>query len=106
VGCQSLDTEIYRGTCIPLDHPPYPPIVNANENEQSGDHKTSHTHVLRATVRDVENKKYVFVVAESEAWKVALGLQRLRKGPLVRSMAVGGMKEGEVGRILGVVSAS
>jgi len=60
-------------------------------------------HLLRATVRDVENKKYVFVVEESESWKVALGLQKLRKGPLVRSMAVGGMKEGEVAKVLNLV---
>jgi hypothetical protein len=73
---------------------------------QSGDHKASRIHVLRATVRDVENKKYVCVVPESEAWKVALGLQRLRKGPLVRSMAVGGMKEGEVAKILAVVGGA
>jgi len=51
----------------------------------------------------VENKKYVFVVEESESWKVALGLQKLRKGPLVRSMAVGGMKEGEVAKVLNLV---
>ena len=51
----------------------------------------------------MENKKYVFVVEESESWKVALGLQKLRKGPLVRSMAVGGMKEGEVAKVLNLV---
>lgn len=60
-------------------------------------------HVLRATVRDVENKRYVFVVEDSEAWKVALGLQRLKKGSQVRSMASAGMKEGEVARVLNTV---
>ncbi|EKV08265.1 hypothetical protein Pdw03_4474 [Penicillium digitatum] len=45
-------------------------------------------HVLRASVRDQEGKKYVFVLQDSEAWKVAIGLQRLRAGALVRALGV------------------
>ncbi|KAF2857662.1 hypothetical protein K470DRAFT_260605 [Piedraia hortae CBS 480.64] len=56
--------------------------------------------VLRATVRDVENKKYTFVLDESEAWKVALGLQKLRKGSQVRSLGVNNMKESEMRSLL------
>jgi len=41
--------------------------------------KTARLHVLRASIRDQEGKKYVFVVPEEESWKVAIGLQRLRK---------------------------
>ncbi|CDM33316.1 hypothetical protein DTO013E5_9104 [Penicillium roqueforti] len=45
-------------------------------------------HILRASVRDQEGKKYVFVLQDTEAWKVAIGLQRLRAGALVRSLGV------------------
>ncbi|KAI0127387.1 hypothetical protein BJ170DRAFT_370712 [Xylariales sp. AK1849] len=45
-------------------------------------------HVLRATIRDQEGKRYMFVLGEDEAWKVALGLQRLRKGTQVRQLGV------------------
>lgn len=58
-------------------------------------------HVVRATARDAENKKFVFVLEETEAWKVAVGLQRLRKGGTVRGLGTGGMKEGEVKGLLG-----
>ncbi len=58
-------------------------------------------HVLRATTRDAENKKYCFVIKETEAWKVALGLQRLRKGSQVRALHMSGLKEGEVRGLLG-----
>ena len=58
-------------------------------------------HVLRATTRDAENKKYTFVLEESEAWKVAVGLGRLRKGSQVRALGMNGMKDGEVKAFLG-----
>lgn len=45
-------------------------------------------HILRASVRDQEGKKYVFVLQDTEAWKVAIGLQRLRAGALVRALGV------------------
>ena len=59
-------------------------------------------HVLRATTRDAENKRYTFVLEETEAWKVAVGLARLRKGsqPKVLGMGSGGMKESEVKNLL------
>ncbi|RMZ77794.1 hypothetical protein DV737_g4214, partial [Chaetothyriales sp. CBS 132003] len=37
-------------------------------------------HILRASIRDQEGKKYVFVLPQTEGWKVAVGLQRLRRG--------------------------
>ena len=58
-------------------------------------------HVLRATTRDAENKKYTFVLEETEAWKVAVGLARLRKGSQVRALGMNGMKESEVKGLLG-----
>ena len=57
-------------------------------------------HVLRATTRDAENKKYTFVLDETEAWKVAVGLARLRKGSQVRALGMNGMKESEVRGLL------
>ncbi|KAF2484242.1 hypothetical protein BDY17DRAFT_309526 [Neohortaea acidophila] len=58
-------------------------------------------HVLRVTARDADNKKYTFVLDESEAWKVAVGLARLRKGSQVRALGMNGMKEAEVSGLLG-----
>ena len=58
-------------------------------------------HLLRATARDAENKKYCFVLEETEAWKVAVGLARLRKGSQVRALGMNGMKESEVKGLLG-----
>lgn len=57
-------------------------------------------HVFRATTRDTENKKYTFVLDESEAWKVAIGISRIRKGSQVRSLGMSGMKENEVKGLL------
>jgi hypothetical protein len=56
--------------------------ANASKTEFRG------LHILRASVRDQEGKKYVFVLQDTEAWKVAIGLQRLRAGALVRSLGV------------------
>ena len=60
-------------------------------------------HVVRATIRDAENKKYVFVVPEAEEWKVAVGLQRLRRGPLVRSFTLTPMAPGDATKLLGML---
>ncbi|KAF2837956.1 hypothetical protein M501DRAFT_1006443 [Patellaria atrata CBS 101060] len=57
-------------------------------------------HVVRASVRDAGNTKYVFVLEKTEGWKVAVGLQRLRKGSQVRALAVNGLAQGEMTRIL------
>lgn len=58
-------------------------------------------HVLRASLRDQEGKRYVFVVQETEAWKVAIGLQRLRGGALVRALGVSALPVPECKSILG-----
>ncbi|KAL4811464.1 hypothetical protein BDV18DRAFT_9403 [Aspergillus unguis] len=57
-------------------------------------------HILRATIRDQEGRRYVFVLQETEGWKVALGLQRLRKGSQVRALGVCGMALAETRTIL------
>lgn len=58
---------------------------------QTGDWKAKGLHLLRATVRDQEGKRYLFVIGEDEGWKVAVGLQRLRRGTQVRALGVAGM---------------
>ena len=52
-------------------------------------------HVLRASIRDQEGSKYVFILAQSEGWKVAVGLQKLRRGSQVRALGVAGMPGNE-----------
>lgn len=41
-------------------------------------------HILRATLKDAEGRKYVFVVGEEEGWKIPLGLKRLRKNDIMK----------------------
>lgn len=57
-------------------------------------------HVLRANIRDTEGKRYVFVLQEEEGWKVAVGLQRLRRGTQVRALGVSGMTANEARGIM------
>lgn len=58
-------------------------------------------HILRASIRDQEGKKYVFVLQDTEAWKLAIGLQRLRGGALVRALGVSALPVPECKSILG-----
>ncbi|KAI6246594.1 hypothetical protein HI914_05413 [Erysiphe necator] len=52
-------------------------------------------HILRASIRDQEGKKYVFIVGQEESWKIVLGLQRLRKGTQARALNICGMNSNE-----------
>ena len=65
---------------------------------QSGQSKE--LHVLRASIRDQEGKRYVFILPQEEAWKVAVGLQRLRRGTQVRALGVSGLAANETKAIL------
>lgn len=58
-------------------------------------------HVLRASLRDQEGRRYVFVLQDTEAWKVAIGLQRIRSGALVRALGVSAMSVPDCKTILG-----
>ncbi|TQS39046.1 hypothetical protein Golomagni_00434 [Golovinomyces magnicellulatus] len=51
-------------------------------------------HVLRASIRDQEGKKFIFIISQGESWKISLGLQRLRKGTQVRALGVYGKQAG------------
>ncbi|KAG9247615.1 putative reticulocyte-binding protein 2 like protein a [Calycina marina] len=72
----------------------YGSSVGTNEY-QTGENKGAHLHILRASIRDQEGKRYVFVIHEEESWKVAMGLQRLRKGTQVRALGVSGMNSSD-----------
>ncbi|CAN8097295.1 unnamed protein product [Discula destructiva] len=65
--------------------------TRTNSTVQTGDWKARGLHLLRATIRDMDGKRYMFVIGEEEGWKVAVGLQRLRKGSQVRSLGVAGL---------------
>ncbi|KAJ5084522.1 hypothetical protein NUU61_009101 [Penicillium alfredii] len=60
-------------------------------------------HVLRASFRDQEGKRYFFVLQDTEAWKVAIGLQRLRGGALVRALGVTALPAPECKSLLGTL---
>jgi hypothetical protein len=59
--------------------------------QQTGQLQSAGLHVLRASIRDQEGKRYVFVVGQEESWKIAVGLQRLRRGTQARNLGVGAM---------------
>jgi hypothetical protein len=58
-------------------------------------------YMLRATIRDTEGKYYIFVIPADQEWKVDVGLARLRKGNLVRSLGMSTMKAPEIKGLLG-----
>ncbi|KAG5952907.1 hypothetical protein E4U53_007602 [Claviceps sorghi] len=62
---------------------------------KTGAWKQKGLHLLRATIRDQEGKRYLFVMSEQESWKLAFGLQRLRGGTQVRQLGVAGMSLSE-----------
>ena len=57
-------------------------------------------HVLRASIRDQEGKRYVFVLPEEESWKVNLGIQRLKKGSQARALGTTSLPMNECRAIL------
>jgi hypothetical protein len=68
------------------------PTKNSNRfRGQASEVKSARLHVLRASIRDQEGKRYVFVLSDEESWKVAVGLQRLRRGTQVRALGVSSM---------------
>ncbi|KAM0738319.1 hypothetical protein ACQRIT_006056 [Beauveria bassiana] len=62
---------------------------------ESGEWKARGLHLLRATVRDQDGKRYLFVIDESENWKVGASLQRLRRGAQARQLGVCSMTASE-----------
>ncbi|OAP59198.1 hypothetical protein AYL99_06496 [Fonsecaea erecta] len=77
-----------------------PPIAIDTDSNLTQSCELSGLHVLRASIRDQEGKKYVFILSQSEGWKVAVGLQRLRRGTQVRALGVAGLPMNEAKAIL------
>ena len=72
------------------------PKLRADTNVQSTQScEVSGLHILRASIRDQEGKRYVFILSQTEGWKVAMGLQRLRRGTQVRALGVSGLPVNE-----------
>lgn len=65
---------------------------------ENGDYRG--LHLLRATIRDQDGRRFVFVLSEAEGWKVAIGLQRLRKGSQVRALGVSSITTQETRAVL------
>jgi hypothetical protein len=74
--------------------------VSNGYSHKTGEWKAKGLHVLRATLRDQEAKRYLFVLSDEESWKVAVGLQRLRRGTQVRALGVAGMSGLEAKSVL------
>ncbi|OAA74505.1 hypothetical protein LEL_08086 [Akanthomyces lecanii RCEF 1005] len=69
--------------------------TNTPSTGQSGEWKARGLHLLRATVRDQDGKRYLFVIDETEHWKVGASLQRLRRGAQARQLGVCSMTASE-----------
>lgn len=57
-------------------------------------------HILRATSRDAEGKRYIMTIPNSEAWKLAIGLHRLKRSSQARSLGIGGLSVMETTSII------
>lgn len=57
-------------------------------------------HLMRATVRDQEGRRHLFVIDEEEGWKVAQGLTQLLKGTQHRQLGIQCMSKTEAQNIL------
>lgn len=66
-----------------------------NSTGQAGEWKARGLHLLRATVRDQDGKRYLFVIDETENWKVGASLQRLRRGAQARQLGICSMTSSE-----------
>ena len=78
---------------------PLYPVKNDADMKKTGQSQKTSRHLLRASIRDTDGRKYVFVIDDAESWKVAIGLNKLRTGSLVRSMANNMMPANEVARV-------
>lgn len=52
-------------------------------------------HMLRASIRDADGRRYVFVTDEDQAWKIAASVRRIRLGSQARQLAVDAMGTAE-----------
>jgi hypothetical protein len=93
--CRHLSDSAYASDFAASTSSPGMKNSNRYHDRQTGELKTAGLHVLRASIRDQEGKRYVFVVNSEESWKVAVGLQRLRRGTQVRALGVSSMSSAD-----------
>jgi hypothetical protein len=56
--------------------------------------------VVRASVRDQEGKRYVFVLTEAEVWKVTQGFKKLKSGSQARHLSQSELSKNEANTYL------
>jgi len=60
-------------------------------------------HIIRASIRDAENTKFVYLVPDSEEWKVPLALKRLKSGSQAKTLPFTALSLGETTRLWGLM---
>ena len=80
--------------------PPNPLRTRSDLKNLSQTGESQGFHVLRASIRDTDSKRYVFILSAAEGWKVAVGLQRLRRGTQCKALGVSGLAANEMKAML------
>lgn len=62
-------------------------------------------YILRATLKDAENTRFVYIVPEGEEWKVQRGLKNVKSGSQARNLHHSTLAAPEVARILSLIGA-
>ena len=93
-----MDIEVDRGKTFPLPLLGVSSGLEAYFDCQTADYRGF--HILRATIRDQDGKRYVFVLQHDESWKASKGLGKLRKGPQVRALGLSALPQNETKAIL------
>ena len=62
-------------------------------------------YILRATLKDAENTRFVYIVPEGEEWKVQRGLKNVRSSSQARNLHHSTLAAPEVQRILSLIGA-
>ncbi|KAK4169532.1 hypothetical protein QBC43DRAFT_226795 [Cladorrhinum sp. PSN259] len=65
--------------------------AGTDSDGKTGVWKKQGLHLIRATIRDQEGKRYLFVIGEEEGWKIAAGISALRGSSQVRALGVAGL---------------
>ncbi|KAK3357761.1 putative reticulocyte-binding protein 2 like protein a [Lasiosphaeria hispida] len=77
---------------------------SSNSNDKTGEWMSKGLHVLRATIRDQEEKRYLFIISDEQSWKIARGIQNLKGGTQARALGVAGISSLEARNILETLS--
>ncbi|KAK3369215.1 hypothetical protein B0T24DRAFT_532634 [Lasiosphaeria ovina] len=92
---------VCQGICRPgLPSRASASMGSSNIDDKIGEWAAKGLHLLRATIRDQEGKRYLFVIGQEESWKISQGLQTLRGGTQVRALGVAGFSSTEAKNLL------